>query len=75
MLVAKYWITQNPFLATFPVHLKVRYLRELIIRYGALGMFTEEDPTRPIGWIFRKNGNVAALRIYTCTCTSRNFPH
>jgi hypothetical protein len=53
-LAAKEW--KNWFVATWPVDLKVKYLRELIIRYGAIGIFTSDDLTQPIGWIFRKNG-------------------
>jgi hypothetical protein len=53
-IIAKPTLTFNPDWYSSPRFLK--YIRELIVRFGAIGLFTVEDPTKPIGWSFRKTG-------------------
>ena len=34
----------------------VEYLRELIIRFDGVGVFSVDNPDKPIAWCFRKKG-------------------
>ena len=36
---------------------RLGYFRESIKRFGAVGMFTTDDPSRPVSWVLRKPGN------------------
>jgi hypothetical protein len=53
-MIANPTFTYNPDLYSSPRFLK--YIRELIVRFGAVGLFTVDNPTKPIGWSFRKAG-------------------
>ncbi len=52
-VAAKYW---NPATIEYPLENRIRYLKELISRYGAVGTFSIDDPTQPLSWIFNKTG-------------------
>ena len=56
--IAEYWTVDNVdwFIGTLAEDLKLDFIRDLIIRYGAVGAFAEDDPTRPVGWWLIKNG-------------------
>ena len=60
-LVAKNWTLQNWFAAIFPTELKAKYLRDLIIRFDTVGIYTTDDLIHPVGWGFRKTGMINNL--------------
>ena len=42
---------------------RLRFFRELIRRYGAVGVFTVNNPSQPVAWTLRKSGTVEPLDI------------
>ena len=53
-LVAGEW--RDAFHALYPPELKVNLIRELILRFGAVGVFTEDNLSEPVGWNCRRKG-------------------
>ena len=51
--MAKYW---NPATIDYPMEFKIKYTKELISRYGAVGAFNVDNPAQPLAWTFRKTG-------------------
>ena len=46
---------------------RVDFLRECIKKFGALGAFIREDPSRPVAWVIRKPGtdlDVLIIRVH-----------
>ena len=39
------------------VEFRTDHIREHILRYHTVGAFTEDNPSEPVGWCFRKKGN------------------
>ena len=62
-LVTSY--TTHAFFTHSPTDIHCNYIKELILRYGAVGIFKDDEQSpEPIGWSFRKNGKyrLRALR-------------
>lgn len=53
-LVARNWTYRDWFSETHPFQHKVRYVKELMEMFDAVGVFAGE---KPISWLFKKPGN------------------
>ena len=54
--VAENWTVDDWFVASCPFHLKLSYVKALIARGLAMGVFEVANPVKSVGWTFRKMG-------------------
>ena len=45
-----------------PYQQRLEYFREIIKRYGAVGAFPIDEPSRPVAWLLRKTGTYDNIR-------------
>ena len=59
-LVAENWNLKDWFTEFTPLEAKIKYLKELCLRFDAIGMFLADNPmAQPLSWAFRKTGMCA----------------
>ncbi len=61
-IVAEKWISERRkycfswYLDITSFQQRLQFGKDLIQRYGAIGAFTEDNPSQPVSWTLRKSG-------------------
>lgn len=53
--IAKYW---SPATIEYPLQHRIQYLKDIIVRFGMLGIYSIDDSKYPVAWCGLKPGNL-----------------